>query len=137
MRKSEQRLWDTMQENASVKKVWLQRVENIAVDGMPDVYCVGRSTATASWIELKAPAKMPKRRSTRILGTEGLLVAQVGWHLKAHSTSVPSYILIRDEMRSLYLIRGQHAESINEMSKSALRTYSLADSWPGIFEILA
>ena len=58
MRLKEQRLWDAMRK-AAPKGVWLQRVENIVVDGMPDVYAV-ETEGGACWVELKAPVR-PKR----------------------------------------------------------------------------
>ena len=40
MRKAEQKVWDAMKRNAP-KGIWMQRVENLAGDGMPDVYVEG------------------------------------------------------------------------------------------------
>ena len=130
MRLKEQRLWDTMKRNAPTTGVWLDRVENIMVDGMPDVHVGARRW---TWVELKAP-KRPKRATTPLMGAkEGLRVSQVGWHMKAASMGLPSWILIRDDQRQLYLVSGSYAAEVNDMTASQLMEISVADNWTAIF----
>jgi hypothetical protein len=126
MRKKEQLLWDAMKRNAP-SYLWLQRMENIAGDGIPDVY-VG---ASGKWVELKAPTTVPKRAATPLLGAEGLRVSQRNWFLKNNSyTNAPrAYILIRTPALELLLIPGSYSGLINEMTLSQLRISSIACGW--------
>lgn len=130
MRAPEQRLWDAMRKNRP-SGIWLQRVENLAAVGVPDVYYATRS-GRSGWIELKA-VTLPKRSSTRVLGTQGLRTEQVAWHAKAVAFGVRSYVLIRDNELNLYLVMGDHASKLNDMNIDQLKTVSLTDSWQGIF----
>lgn len=129
MRKAEQNLWDTMHARLG-RRVWLQRVENAVGVGMPDVYAQG------TWIELKAPAR-PSRASTPLLGSRaGLRPSQINWHRKAHHTGVPSFILIRDDHRALYLIPGGYAGRVNAWTVEECDKVSVANHWEGIEEII-
>lgn len=124
MRKQEQRLWDTMRRQLG-NEVWLQRVENVAGEGMPDVYCAG------PWVELKA-ARRPKRRTTPLLGADGLRQSQINWHLKAHQLGIPSYILIRDDHGALYLVPGFFAAKLNAMTQRQVHDYSVGLCWEDV-----
>jgi len=133
MRKKEQQLWDTMKRNCP-KDFWLQRIENIVGEGIPDVYSaspIGLST----WIELKAPIA-PKRETTRLLGAEGLRTGQINWHLKAASKGLRSYILMRDTEKRLFMVEGKYAAALNEQTVEGIQCRSVATSWQGIFEEL-
>jgi hypothetical protein len=132
MRKPEQKLWDVMKRVAP-KTAWLQRVENIVAEGMPDVYVAGPETEC--WVELKAVTR-PKRSTTRLLGNEGLRPSQINWHLKAATKSIASYILIRDDEKNLYLIEGKHAASINEWSLYTMEHLEIPKTWDSIFKAL-
>lgn len=134
MRLPEQRLWDAMK-GAAPSDFWLQRVENVVTDGMPDVH--GAATLNnQSWIELKAPRR-PKRATTPLMGNkEGLRPSQINWHVKAHSLAMRSYVLIRDDEGELFLLDNSHAKEVNQYTVADLRCHSLAGDWPGIFEEL-
>lgn len=134
MRKPEQLLWDAMKRNLP-SSLWLQRVENLAGDGMPDVY-VG---ATGAWVELKAPSKIPVRASTPLLGAEGLRTSQLNWFLKntAAEHAPPAFILIRSIAGELLMIRGDVAADVNKMSLAELRVIAAEVDWPGIARRLA
>lgn len=128
MRKREQLLWDAMRRNLP-RELWLQRVENVAGDGMPDVY-VGFS---GKWVELKAPSKIPKRETTPLLGAEGLRPSQVNWLLQHRNSCAPiAFILIRTIENELLLIHGMHAKIINELPLRKLRDMCFAQSWHDI-----
>lgn len=129
MRKKEQRLWDTMKRSAP-KNVWLQRVENMVTEGMPDVLINGHI-----WVELKAPA-VPKKATTRLLGDEGLRQSQINWHMKAQSMKNRTYILVRDETSCLYLIDGYWADEINNWTAQQMAESSLASKWDAVWDEL-
>lgn len=133
MRKAEQKVWDAMKRAAKkhAPKLWLQRVENLAGDGMPDVYAEG------PWVELKA-GKIPKRIGTQFQMGEGIRQSQINWHKKALSRGVKSYVLIRaEEQKSApLLIDGALAGWINGSTFSDLQINALAIGWESIFKEL-
>lgn len=136
MRKKEQLLWDALKRNAP-ESLWLQRVENVVGEGMPDVY-VGSS---GKWIELKSPGKVPVRKTTPLLGTqEGLRISQVNWHIKNASipTAKESFILIRTVSKELLLLPGRIASVVNASSLNGLRMAKLnvTSEWREIMELL-
>lgn len=132
MRKREQLLWDAMKRNLPAA-LWMQRVENLVGDGMPDVY-IGR---TGCWVELKAPSRIPTRPTTPLLGKEGLRQSQKNWFIKHRTMAAPeSYILIRALDGEIFLIAGMHADGVNEMTVEVLRHESMADSWPAVADVL-
>jgi hypothetical protein len=133
MRLPEQRLWDSMRRNAPLM-AWMQRIENSAVDGMPDVVVMNMGVVT--WVELKA-AKLPKRTTTRLLGNEGLNQDQINWHIKCQLHGGRSFVLIRDDERQLYLINGSFAAFINDAPAIQLAAVSCASDWVSIFEKIA
>lgn len=130
MRKAEQKVWDAMK-RAAPKSLWMQRVENLAGDGMPDVYVEG------PWVELKA-AKLPKRSTTRLQYSEGVRTSQVNWHLKAETRGVVSYILIRVEElpREPMLLLGGFAKCVNDFTLTETKAAACAIGWKAIFERL-
>ncbi len=133
MRLPEQRLWDTMRNNKPTGFV-LERVENIASDGMPDVYV--QISMVATWVELKTP-NAPKRVTTRVLGDEGLRQSQKNWHVRAFRLSLPTWILIRERRTGrMWLVAGEHADEINDMTAAELDTVASAIMWTGIFQVL-
>jgi hypothetical protein len=132
VRKPEQRLYDAMKK-AAPKEAWLQRVENIVAEGMPDVHVSGPSSEC--WVELKSVHR-PKRPTTRLLGSEGLRPSQVNWHLKAATKAITSWILIQDDAGTKYLVEGCHAGKINELTEADLQLLSRADTWPEIHAAL-
>lgn len=136
MRKKEQLLWDALKRNAP-DSLWLQRVENVVGEGMPDVY-VG---ASGNWVELKAPGKIPARATTPLLGTkDGLRLSQVNWHIKNASipTARESFILVRTASKELLLLPGRIAAIVNASSLPGLRMAKLniTSEWREIMELL-
>jgi hypothetical protein len=134
MRKPEQRLWDRFSDNVTVPGMWLQRVENLCVVGMPDVLCLCDGRVT--WIELKVAAR-PVRESTQLLGAKGLTVEQMNWHLDWRKSGGQSYILVADDQREMWLIPGILSDLVNKMNLSALRCSSRASTWADIAKELS
>lgn len=133
MRKQEQRLWDTFRNNKP-PEMELERVENVVAAGMPDVYLRARRVST--WIELKAP-NAPKREITRVLGDEGLNAAQINWHLQSAWFGLPTYVLIRDSRKRLWLLPGKEADLMNDLNADELDGACIAkDNWHDIYREL-
>jgi hypothetical protein len=131
VRLKEQRLWDTFRKHGG-RILRLERVENVMLNGMPDVY----AKASGKWIELKAPIA-PKKESTRVMGAEGLSNDQKNWHLVAHQCGRKTYILIRDSNNSLYLIPGEFSDLMNDWNAEELRLHSVARTWEEILKELS
>lgn len=131
MRKEEQRVWDTMKRNAPAD-LWMERVENMVGDGMPDLWIGARRHC---WVELKA-AKMPKRATTPLLGADGLRTSQTNWHRKARARNLPVYTLTRDDQGGLYLVSCEHSDELNAMPAAVMAQHSIASNWVDIFKEL-
>ena len=131
MRLKEQKLWDSFSRHGK-QKLKLERVENVVLNGMPDVY----AKRSGKWIELKAPIA-PKKFETRVLGTEGLSQDQKNWHMEAFQCNRETYVLIRDSEKRLWLIEGKYADDINEWDAMELDDHNLSANWNGIIEELS
>jgi len=139
VRKPEQKVWDTMKTKFGNRPgLWLERVENVVAEGMPDVFGATRGASHRGgvfFIELKA-AKLPARSTTKVLGDAGLRVSQLGWHKKAFIYGLSVYTLIRDDKRNLYFIPCALSDALNDMPLQALIEASVATTWEEIAEIL-
>jgi hypothetical protein len=129
MRLPEQRLWDVLHNNVR-PGLWLQRVENILLAGMPDVLGIYKNSVPF-WIELKARELTPVKTTTPLLGSEyGLNVEQRNWHRMWCDLGGRSYILIgagQRQRRRIYLIAGSWCDAVNGMPENALRECALAN----------
>ena len=132
MRKPEQKVYDRMKRTAP-KTLWLQRVENLCGEGMPDVYYDGPTTH--GWVELKA-ANLPKRETSKLLGSKGLRQSQINWLLKANTKCAPAFILIQDNEGQLYLFTADHAAALNDYTVQEARAKGAVRGWNSIFKTI-
>lgn len=130
MRKPEQNLYDSLLRNCPAN-IWLERVENVATDGMPDVHGI-TSTGREVWIELKAPIR-PKRTETKLFRNDSIRPSQIGWHLNYAAHKGKSWFLIRDSSGELFFIPGAFVMDIRNKTVKELRALSVANTWDGIF----
>lgn len=135
MRKKEQKVWDTMTRQSKGRRArpWLQRIENVVAEGMPDVVCVCNGLTT--WVELKAPPAKT-RPTSLLLGGDGLRQAQINWHAKAVSKGAAVYTLARDGHGELFLIDAIWSDSLNEQTIEGARFIRAAATWDEIFHLL-
>lgn len=77
---SEKRAYEWLKRHVFLPKDRIDRIENLVVQGMPDVnYCID---GIEGWIEIKAPT-MPKRESTALFGSNHKVSqAQKNWFLR-------------------------------------------------------
>lgn len=145
MKREEAKLWQAFRrEFAKAKRthpilrsVHVYRVENSVNDGDPDVNFIVDSCTI--FIELKAPNK-PKRKTTRLLGGQGLRLSQKNWALKAVQAGIGNsvYTLIRSVgQERLYFVSAFHSEAINEMTACELAELSKASTWEELFLLLS
>jgi hypothetical protein len=113
--------------------VRLERIENRASDGMPDVLSI--HNGKVAFIELKAVDDWPKTDRGFVLGEEhGLRRSQRNWHLEWSKAGGKSLILI-GVGRELFLIPGTYGDHINLYKKPDFDCMARFD-WPGIINIL-
>lgn len=92
----------------------INRVENPACPGMPDVNCCFLNIGEF-WVEIKSP-KEPARSLTPLFGSNHqALPQQINWHMHQHQCGGRSFFLIDTDKR-LMLLRGNCAETINKMT---------------------
>lgn len=128
---------------------WLQRIENVVVDGMPDVHLTiprqnellqplrgqFESNAKQIWLELKAPIR-PKRKTTTLLKNQGLRRSQINWHLKAASLRLPVYTVIRDDHRQLYCVHCSMAAELNDIPLDDMLEFHAVRDWNALWNHL-
>jgi len=132
VRKKEQLLWDAMKRKAPADFDF-ERIENLVGDGTPDLRGKRIGGPRELWVELKAPI-IPLRPSSLFMGkSSGVRVSQEGWHLRYASFGGVSFILCRDQHKSLYLFCGSDAAEIKMWPLAEARKRNLASSWDGIF----
>lgn len=134
MRLAEQKLWDRIKNNAP-SGTWLQRIENLVFNGMPDAYIADKDHESM-WFELKW-CKKPVRRTSCLIHSKDMRIEQKNWHVKAATMGVKSYIIIGSDDKSVYIIPGALAYTVHEMDMIMLeeyRTTSWPDFWRKIYE---
>jgi hypothetical protein len=96
----------------------LDRIENIMVDGMPDInYCI--EGGFEGWIELKSPME-PKRTTTRLFGSNHKLSQeQKNWFMRQTTAKGTAFILIASDKHWI-LIHGSQADDINDLTVQQL-----------------
>ena len=126
MRKPEQKAWDTLApelRKCIAFRPRVNRVENVAMVGMPDVSCCGN--AKEFWLELKVVESVPTRPTTPLLGnSHGLSQDQMNWHLSQRQAGGDSYIYIECPAYRI-LVRGELADEVNSASLGRLLAISI------------
>lgn len=118
---SERNDYKTLKDNLPRPNERFERVENLRVDGMPDVnYCAkGAAHGVEMWIELKSPNE-PKRSSTRLFGSNHKLSQeQMNWFKRQLDAGGRAWVLISTDKRWL-LVHGRHADVINDLTVDEL-----------------
>lgn len=134
MRKTEQKFWDRMRNNLG-HKIHLERIENLAGAGIPDVLALSHGLVT--FCELKAILEAPARSSTPLLGEKhGLSVDQRNWHLKWCKEGGRSLVLVGVGSKLLMAIDGRKADAVNSMTFDQMGQHSLAFSWSDVQRVL-
>lgn len=119
MKGGEARLWARMRTGIA-DKCFVQRVENMVGEGVPDVWLCSKITGEGAWIELKARTIAPVRASTPIFsGDSGLRPAQVSWIHSRASAGAAIYVLGQCE-DWVFLIHGRYARDLAGMTADDL-----------------
>ena len=119
----ESRLWDRL--SARLKPVFfIQRIENLVGEGVPDVFLVRRENGRMCWVELKSKPKFPVRSTTKVFGDDGLRPSQIAWIHGRAVAGAAIYILAECE-KVEFLVEGIHAREFNGWTRPELERYSL------------
>jgi hypothetical protein len=129
----------TLKKNVCRMRDRIERIENVMVNGMPDVnYCI---QGVEGWIEIKSPVE-PKKSSTRLLlsnGNHPVSQDQKNWFFKQSVAGGNVFLLIATDKRWILVdnnvVNCNH--EINNMSVEGLLLRKLwsaekpikAESW--------
>ena len=123
--KPEARFWQAIRTHLPRKLDRLDRVENSATSGQPDVN--GCLDSEDVWIELKAP-KEPARASTPIMtrsGNHPLLESQISWFCRQRQAGGIAFILIRTNKRIMLVDGTKFATVFNTWTVGQMAEHSL------------
>jgi hypothetical protein len=117
---NEKQLWQKVRA-ALQADFFLQRVENLVGEGVPDVIYHSRSNGRCGFIELKSRDKFPARENTPVFsGQHGLRPAQIAWiHCRAE-TGARVWVLAQCG-GEMFLVHGRLARRFNLMTEEDLR----------------
>lgn len=123
---SESNLWSRFRD-AAKEFAFLQRVENMVGEGVPDAHLTSRINGVAAWVELKFCPAIPKREATQVFGSHGLRPEQIAWIYCRAIVGARVWILAQVD-KHVFLIHGRFAREFNSMSFAQLTE---AASWSG------
>lgn len=114
---SEKNDYQLLRKHLMGKGVHLERMENMAGVGTPDIYyCID---GTMGWIEMKSP-KEPRRESSKLFADNHKLPqSQKNWFLNHRNAGGRGYILICTD-KCWMLIDSKDADDINLMTANEL-----------------
>ena len=105
------------------KNARLDRIENLMMSGMPD--CNLCLEGNEWWIEIKAPAKTPKRATTPLFGSNHrIMQSQILWHTRQIRAGGNSGFLICTDNHYAF-IHGKYATELNQMPLLRILALSL------------
>ena len=120
---SEKNDYNILRKNMPKGKDRLERIENIAGTGTPDVnFC---SQGVECWIEMKSSKEPLRPTSLLFASNHRLSQTQKNWFLQQRNAGGKCYILIATDKRWM-LINGKYADGINKLTVAQLRG---AASW--------
>lgn len=120
MDRKEARFWKKVSNSLS-RSVFRRRIENCVAVGDPDVLLM--CDGIVRQVELKFVAE-PVRETSILLGSKGLNVDQVNYHLEWASKGGTSFVLVGTNLR-VYLLPGAMAVAINNLSVAECKSKSL------------
>lgn len=135
MRLPEQRFWDRTRARLQ-EEFRLERIENLAGVGTPDVLATARATGRTTLIELKAVVELPKRATSKVLGRAGLSQDQKNWHMDFVRAKGQAFILVGIGSHDQLLIEGRWADHVNDWCLHELKTHAVAFDWLDIKNVL-
>lgn len=141
MKGGEARLWSRMRAGI-IDLCWVQRVENMVGEGLPDVILHRKADGQCAFVELKCRPLAPVRGSTAIFtGDSGLRPAQVAWIYSRASAGAAIFVLGQcgDEV---WLVDGRFSRELATYSREMLNQRcawmgsARRTDWVGMLEVI-
>jgi len=134
MNTEEQNFWSSLRRSLPYD-IWAQRIENGLIPGMPDVFVSGKQNKQ-SWLELKV-AHVPVKRTTPWMNRKDVRLAQLNWHIKATTYSIPTFVALRgihrDGKQTIHLVPGHQVPQIHCFDEADWNEYRF-DSYSSFWE---
>lgn len=127
MKGGEARLWTRMRAGIA-DKCFVQRVENMVGEGLPDVILHRKADGQCAFVELKCRPLAPVRGSTGVFtGSYGLRPAQVAFAYSRASAGAAIFVLGQCG-EDVWLVHGRYARDLAAMTRVDL---DLTADWAG------
>lgn len=127
MKGGEARLWTRMRAGI-VDQCFVQRIENMVGEGVPDLILYLRDNGRCALIELKCRPLTPVRANTPIFtGSYGLRAEQVAWIYSRASAGAAIFVLGQCG-EDVWLVHGRYARDLAGMTRVDL---DLTADWSG------
>lgn len=120
----ESRFWGRLQPRLQ-SSFFIQRIENLVGEGVPDVFLVRRETGVMCWVELKSRPKFPVRATTKVFGDDGLRPSQIAW-IHGRAVAGAAIFILAECDKVEFLIEGRWAREFNAWTKSELEAHAVA-----------
>lgn len=114
---SEAKAYKRFREGVALWRDRIDRIENIMVDGMPDVnYC---ADCCECWIEIKTPTEPRKGRTPLFGSNHKLSQSQKNWFLRQKNAGGNGFILIETD-KNLLLINCNDLSVVDKLNELSL-----------------
>lgn len=106
------------------EEYFVQRIENLVGEGVPDVFLVHRGSGGQHWLEMKALEKLPVRTGSKVFGAAGLRPAQIAWIWGRAMAGASIWLYVWCGGRE-WLVSGQFAREFNDWSLEQLNAKAI------------
>ena len=118
----ERKLWERVRSRLA-PFFYIQRIENMVGEGVPDVLLVCRKTGAMVLVELKSVSGLPVRAKSKVFGSGGLNPQQVAWIYGRSSSGCRIWVLAGADRGLMWLVPGGHAREFNDWGVNDLTPY--------------
>lgn len=127
MKGGEARLWTRMRAGI-IDLCWVQRVENMVGEGLPDVILHRKADGRCAFVELKCRTLAPVRSSSPVFnGSYGLRPAQVAF-IHSRAVAGAAIFVLGQCGEEVWLVHGRYARDLAGMTRVDL---DLVADWSG------
>jgi hypothetical protein len=120
----ERKLWERVRSRL-VPFFYVQRIENMVGEGVPDVLLVCRKTGAIVLVELKSVDRLPVRVKSKVFGSGGLNPQQVAWIYGRASSGCRIWVLAGGDRGLMWLVPGAYAREFNDWGVNDLTPYAV------------
>ena len=120
----ERKLWERVRSRLA-PFFYIQRIENMVGEGVPDVLLVCRKTGAMVLVELKSVDKLPVRAKSKVFGSGGLNPQQVAWIYGRASVGCRIWVLAGADRGLMWLVPGGYAREFNDWGIDSLNPWEV------------